>query len=211
MTRVREVRIGAGEARYQFVVDMGTGLGKRQQVTRRYRTREEAEERLAAYLAARKEWRQPSGGVLVTDLFLERRCHPMCVFALGVEADDCACVCEGRFHGRLTELRCDWAYLETAPVRSKSTSKRARPMSPDVRRRVLALREEALAHPYYRYKPAAFIREELAKEGVEVTQTQVNGWFQHLRGIGVLPAATARTTRPTRISLPEPTDQGDTS
>ena len=194
---IKEVRGRGGRTRYRFVVDAASGRGgKRKQITKTCDSREEAEHQLATYRVARDKWRDPDGGVLLTDLFRAGECHPKCVFAWGSEEEGCECACDGAFHGRLSELSCDWAYLRVAPVRARTASRRAMPITRDQLLRVLDLRAQALSHPLDRRRPAAYIRERLAAQGVTATTDQINNWIAYARRNGILPAQTAEQRMP---------------
>jgi hypothetical protein len=179
--QVKECTTSTGEKRYRYVIDLGKKRnGQRRQATRTFRTREAAEEHLAQEVRAVEQWRRPTGQLRVADLFGADACHPMCVFAIGAEEDNCECVCGGRFHGRLVDLRCDWAYIDL-PLRPKPKRLRRAPISPEFRARVLELRAEALTIPVYRWRPATYVRERLTAEGFKVTQRQVNSWIEQVR------------------------------
>lgn len=196
---VKEIVTGSGKVRYRFVVTVGmkqrvnkaTGRPLRDdkgqlvmvpdQRTRTFDGREEAEKALEEYQRARAAWRDRTGETLVTDLFAQRLCHPMCVFAWGTEEDGCECTCVGRYHGKLSELTCDWAFLDVAPVRARAQQTRAKPASRDLRERVGVLYGVALRDPVQRTRPAAFVCEHLAGEGVTVTRQQVNNWISYAR------------------------------
>ncbi len=181
MPKIKEVALPSGEVRYRFVVDVPS-KGSRKQITKTYDTLEEAERQLAALQQAADRWRNPDGEFAVADLFAEGRCHPTCVFAWGSEEGSCECVCEGRYHGRLSELRCDWAYLEAAPVRARRPQRKSgRPLDPALRDRILGLRAEAASDFRHRYQPAVYVRERLAEDGVSMTTIQINNVFAYAR------------------------------
>lgn len=185
MTSVKEVVLSSGRTGYRFVLDVSV-TGRRRQITRTYSTYEEAAERLAEYVAARDKRRRPEGTFAVVDLFVDGLCHPMCVFAWGSEKDDCICACAGRFHGNLTELHANWAQMEIAGPARKRRQRSAR-LTPEMRVKVLTLHAEALVTPAYRFRPATYIREQLAAGGAVVTQAQVNSWLQVARRNGAMP------------------------
>lgn len=164
---------------WTYVVDAATIGKKRRQITKSiFATAEEAKEARDRMVEARGAWKKQSGEVCVGDLFAQGICHPMCVHAWGTEEDECECACGGRYHGRLVGLRVNWEVLRLPPPQRTEGSRRRKPIDSGTRQRVMELRARALGDPSWRYRPATYVREQLAKEGIAATVTQINGWFQ---------------------------------
>lgn len=179
---IKEVKLPDGSIRYRFVIDMPKGSdGKRVQKTRTYASLAMAEEDRMRLVEARDSWRRPTEEQPVTDLFKLGLCHPKCVFAWETEDGICLCACQGKYHGRLSDLRADWVLLEHAPVRNRRRIRKPLAVGPVVRARIAELLEEARKLPAYQHRPATYIRERLAESGVKLKQVQVNGQIEYLR------------------------------